>query len=228
MVGLASIFSFAMNIYLAMPVLFLVLLIQSCWPSESKDCEKHYDFTIPISISPSRDTFHVGDTIWVESTVENILVNTLDGSETDISQLPLKFTASITEYNQNGYVFSSHLFSYVNVVGTFELVDLGGPNFTQVYYEADGSHARTFKVGVVINSKGTGDGTFEFDLGYLRPDYEEYEVLNKKCLDMIKFRFNTNEGRDSSGYYLLPPTYTDVVKMEGFLKFGSFAFRVVP
>lgn len=217
-----------MNIYLAMPVLFLVLLIQSCWPSESKDCEKHYDFTIPISISPSRDTFHVGDTIWVESTVENILVNTLDGSETDISQLPLKFEASVDEYNLNGYVFSSQLFSYINASGAFKFVDLGGPSFLKVLFEEAGSHARKFKVGVVINSIGTGEGTFNFEMGYLRPDYEDYEILNKKCLDMIKFRFNTNEGRDSSGYYLLPPTYTDVVKMEGFLKFGSFAFRVIP
>lgn len=191
------------------------------------DYEKHYDFTIPLTISPSQDTFHIGDTLWVESSVTSLMINNLDGSETDISQLPLIFTASITEYNQNGYIFSSHLFSYINEVGGFELADTGGPNFWHVFYVPNGTQERKFKVGMVINSKGTGAGTFEFDFGCLRPDYESYEILNKKCLDYISFRFDTNENRDSSSYYLLPPTYTDVVTMEGFLKFGSFAFRVV-
>ena len=213
-------------ILLSLPL--LLIGIYGCPNPNEADCEKHYNFTIPVTISPAKDTFHVGDTIWVESIVENFLVNNLDGSETDLSQLPLKFDASVDEYNQNGYVFSSQLFSYINETGAFKFADLGGPTYLKVSYEDVDNHARKFKVGIVINSIGTGEGTFNLEFGYLTPDYEAYEVLNKKCLDIIAFQFDANEGRDSSSYYLLPPTYTGVVTMGNFLKHGSFAFRVLP
>ena len=215
------------NLFFSTFAILSLTACSSCFPTGTDDCEKHYEFTIPITVYPVRDTFHVGDTIWVESTVENFLVNNLDGSETNLSKLPLKFDASVDEYNQNGYVFSSQLFSYVNELGAFKFVDLGGPTYLKVSFEDVDNHARKFKVGIVINSLGTGEGTFKFLMGYLRPDYEAYEVLNKKCLDIIEFQFDANDGRDSSSYYLLPPTYTDVVTMKEFLKYGGFAFRVV-
>lgn len=212
------------NLFFSTFAILSLTACSSCFPTGSDDCEKHYEFTIPITVYPVRDTFHLGDTIWVESTVQNIISNNLDGVETDISNLELKLDASITEYNQNGYISARHLFNYIDEFGSFKPY---GSFFIRMGYQENNSQNRRFKVGIIPIGIGTGQGTFSLAFDYLRTDYEKYEVLNKKCLDNIVFGFETNEGRDSSSYLLLPNTFTQAVTQVQFNKSGSFAFRII-
>lgn len=205
-------------------VVVTISCFSSCFPTGASDCEKRYEFTIPISIYPAQDTFHVGDTIWIESSVNSMIINNLNGEEVDISTLRLKFDMAITAYNEDSHLFADHFFSYTNIVGGV----FPGAVLTRIIYQDSSKESRKFKVGVIPTNTSTGKGTFYLTFGFLRPDYEEAELLNKNCLDLISFRYNSNEGRDNSSYNLLPNSVTQTITQAEFTKFGSFAFRVVP
>ena len=192
----------------------------SCFPNGASDCEKHYDFTIPMTISPAKDTFHIGDTIWVESIVSNHLTNKLDGEEADIASLFLKFDMAISTYKDNKDVFADHFFNYVDVIGHV----YPGQVFTRMVYEDSLGH-RKLKFGVIPKSTGNGSGLFLLSFDYVTYDYAEAELLNEDCLDIINFWYQTNEERDSSRYALLPSVYPN--SRAQFSKAGSFVFRVV-
>jgi hypothetical protein len=195
----------------------------SCLDPDGEDCIKKYNFTIPISIYPVRDTFHVGDTIWVESLVQNNLVNNLSGEEVDISNLDLKFHSAITEYNDSENFYSDHLFGYVNQVGGFYRSE----TLIHIVYADSTNDYRMFKVGMIPLNKGTGSGTFHYTFGYIRNDYDQSDLISKGCLDLIAFNYSTNMGKDSSTYQLLPKTFKQTISQSSYNMFGSFAFRVV-
>jgi hypothetical protein len=46
----------------AMAILGLLLLAAGC----KKRCSREYGFEFPVSISPVREAYHVGDTLWVD------------------------------------------------------------------------------------------------------------------------------------------------------------------
>jgi hypothetical protein len=195
----------------------------SCLDPDGEDCIKKYNFTIPISIYPVRDTFHVGDTIWVESLVQNNLVNNLTGEEVNISNLDLKFDLYISEYTDTSDRPSRDIFKIENQIGGFQPY---GSFFSRINFAIDNNH-RNFKAGLVPTEKGVDAGTFCLIFDYVVHDYEQSDILNKNCLDLISFNYLTNQGRDSNSYKLLPSTFSQANTQADFNRGGCFAFRVV-
>ena len=91
--------------------LFLLGLL--VFPTCNKNCEDvsgDYDFELPVSLSPARDTYRIGDTIYVSSIFADVVLD---------------------RNSQNSYVLENFLFfpkTYIQRIDTFPTRD-GLPNF---------------------------------------------------------------------------------------------------
>lgn len=201
---------------------FLFSSCQSCHPA--KDCYQDYEFTIPVSIYPAKDTFKIGDTIWLESEISNILFDSVSQSNLNFNDFEHKIYGGIDRYDQSNPSFAENNFKYLNVDGKIE-VNGGGalPSFLRLKYIKTSPNIQTIKVGIVPEITGL------YRIGFLifsEDYYSETGIIKQGCTETIIMRFNMNNRVDDNNYHLLQG-YPSINSAEGFKNEGEYAFWVV-
>ncbi len=81
-------------------IILLVVFMQSCTP---KDCEQHFAFEFPMSVTP-QDTFNIGDTIWHEMLLPQKLLDKNSGEYVDMKDFNLYFEIAVSRWDSNTIV----------------------------------------------------------------------------------------------------------------------------
>lgn len=92
--------------------------------------QMYYSFDLPVSIQPQKDTFAVGDTIWIENSFSTQLYNDGNGKTYDVSKVDFQTTLAITDLNTPFPAFSYPNPKIYNVYGSTE------GNATSANYQA--------------------------------------------------------------------------------------------
>jgi len=155
-------------------VLLLFILIGGSGSSCKKEVPREqvrFDFLVPITITPLKDTISVGEELTF-STLFSDSVYDMNSAKRyylpDFNWLPMIFIKKLVapEKNLSGQLYAGSKFEYINVVGNFTRVDNIGANMKYVYEN------NQYKITVKIKPKEPGiysiDFTNDFSAGQIK------------------------------------------------------------
>jgi len=114
-------------------LLFLLIGGSSCRKKEVPREQIRFDFLVPITVSPLKDTISVGEELTF-STLFSDSVYDMNSVKRyylpDFNWLPMIFINKLVapEKNLSGQLYAGSKFEYINVVGNFTRVDNIGAN----------------------------------------------------------------------------------------------------
>lgn len=198
--------------------LFL-LLNTGCDP---EFCYRKLYFEIPFKISPAIDTFNIGDTIWLESDIDSLLLDSLTQEYIDVSDFEFKIEADLARMDSTQFIYSANDFKYVNVYGSLELAYTSSFSYLNIkYINIEGN--KKIKVGIIPEKKGL----FCISFGMVDDNYTNVEIIKDDCSEAFDPKFTMNNGNGADNNYAL--FTADVLSPGSLFQFehsGSYGFYV--
>ncbi len=201
----------------------------SCDPLGIKDkCERDYSFSIPVTLSPALDTFHVGDTIHISMEFPIEMEDKNSGEMYDMSDFNFNTEIGIAKIDTNPAIGGDPFVEYIEKVGKLNFVPLTGGG-TAVFIEFEKSTSNfLFSCDIILNGEGL------FALGYSSFFDDDFlEIIDESCkTTSIIMNYNlTPEGGDGDSNYehlqysldLRHKNYSN----EEFSAYGGFVFFVI-
>ena len=152
-------------------LLFLLIGGSSCGKKEVPREQVRFDFLIPISIMPLKDTISVGEELTFSTLFSDSVYDMTSAKRyylPDFNWMPLIFIRKLVapEKNLSGQLSAGSKFEYINVVGSFTRVDNIGANMKYIYEN------NQYKITVKIKPKEPGiysiDFTNDFSAGQIK------------------------------------------------------------
>lgn len=124
---------------------------------ERKKCEGQavlgFEFDIPYHVRPARDTFSLGDTIWIESSFSNQMVNRSNGKVYTLSHFDFKISGVILDLETNPSLpATATAYDMVDAGGQVYTADRSGPYFYVQYRDENNQYY--WKAGFVLKKAG--------------------------------------------------------------------------
>jgi hypothetical protein len=155
-------------------VLLLFIIIGGSGSSCKKEVPREqvrFDFLIPITIMPLKDTISVGEELTFSTLFSDSVYDMTSAKRyylPDFNWMPLIFIRKLVapEKNLSGQLSAGSKFEYINVVGSFTRVDNIGANMKYIYEN------NQYKISVKIKPKEPGiysiDFTNDFGAGQIK------------------------------------------------------------
>lgn len=193
-----------------------------CRFEKDNDCSADYAFTIDMTMTPGRDTFQVGDTIWLVSTIPAWLEDTISGLAMNVSEFDFRVKAAVTRLDSIPYLPGEGHFSYIYELGRFDIHILSQTINTDVYY-ADGANGeKKLRIGMICRKKGL----FQWAFYNLRDDIHGVNFFKPDCYEKLHVIYRMNGDADNH-YYLVETSKNPIPTEEVFRLEAGFAFLVV-
>lgn len=180
----------------------LITTFYSCFTSNT--CYNYYSFEFPMTISPSQDTFHIGDTIWCEMNLPNEILDKNSGEYIDFTDYELFYTLSMDRVDTNTLLHTPILdFDLYAETGRIDQ-DVNTFVYTYTYFKT--INEKTFKIGLIPKQKGT------FCLGYSLASYfsrieaddtKRLEITDTKCREEMTTESGIRINNGNINYYLI-------------------------
>lgn len=209
--------------------LFLALSVyncSSCDPIGQEKCKKNVSFEIQMSLSPELDTFSLGDTIWVESTINRKLLDLKSGDSIFVDTFDFKIHSGIDKYiDTTNIYFGENSFDYVNHTGKF-IVFNSNISTALLLYKKDIS-GQNIKFGMI--PKETGN--FIISFYNLRNDLVDINIPEECQINISDFKYRMNQG-ENNNYHLVDSFYHIIYPNSNydendFNHDGGYAFVVI-
>lgn len=166
----------------------LLFLFNNCTNKDENKCKKYYNFSFSPMITPVKDKFVTGDTIWIKLDYRpDGLINLTDSSLIKTSAIDMKFRTFIYQLDYSQFqLYRKHQdFIIVNKIGnvtkTKDYLDL---HFTVF------SDKRSISFGLV--PKKTGYYRLQFDLGLFACGMKT-KLVSPECEEYVSYFFDINE-----------------------------------
>lgn len=211
-------------------ILFITLLFSAmftCTVScvKKKKCENTYRFEFSVKVTPTKETYALGDTIWINFAYDsNNLLNLNENTTVDIGDLDLAIDFGITRFNDTIDVNGIDYFNPVIKDGDLQRVDLVGVSIYNIQFtKVEGLNQSKF--GLIPNS--SGDFAIEFNsILHLQGDIK---VTDTSCIEYLEaYQFNLNNNAENGyNFYInnIEAPYSEV-SVDDYQKGGVFSFRV--
>jgi hypothetical protein len=205
-------------------ILSSIFLVYQC--VEKDKCIQFYHIQLNGTIEDVQDTVSLGDTLWYEMRLGEMLFDTISQSwiPRNEESFPLYFTA--TKLDSNRYYNAEEMFEYYPIYGeiTFERLS----QFTYVIIQ---THQLNSERIIRFGFKAKEKGIFLTSPLVLRKDFEDLLIGDQKCRSFVKgISFQINQENDLNGYPLLAasnnPEHRNISE-DAYKKAGGFAFVVV-
>jgi hypothetical protein len=222
------------TVFALLPILLIVSYCLSCDLLNTNRCKDAignnvmgYTFDIPYTITPIKDTFRVGDTIWLESTFSNQMYNTRNGKTYTVNNFDFKMYGYFLDLRTDPCVGTNE-YIMVNELGQLYTTDRNGGDFYFNYKMEDG-HYR-WKAGFIMKKSGFfafGPGT---DIALTSLNLQSPSQTISNCRpEYVKLNIKRING--SANSYLLHDAADPYIKEPGdfeIFETNCFAFYVKP
>lgn len=206
------------------------LLVTSCQQCRQQDCTvypggKKYELYAKVTLDPARDTFMIGDTIWVTVTVPQLLKDSL-GNQYDIAELDLTaIQGGLTGFFRDGSgkanaYFADPQFDIISAEGSFTRIGTPFRKF-RIEFTSAPEQTRRFKCGFIPRQKGI------FQITFFTPAEVSTGLFDDFCYSETLLLFDMNENRDDNNYHLIEPFGIEVASsLRANQRSGAYAFVV--
>ena len=203
---------------LSILVTFVILLSTTC---HKQSCDTTYNFDIPFSII-DRDSFRIGDTIWLSSQINNQLMDKISNENIEVSNFDFKVNCGMYRMDTIQFDEAEKYFDFINQYGKFDVTYSSTIN-TKVIYQKE-TKSRILKIGMIPKKIGI----FQIAFYNLTDDITRIKVTQGECLETLNIFYNMNEGKDFN-YYLLKYSLQPLpISTENdYKKDGAYFFKVI-
>jgi hypothetical protein len=182
-----------------------------------------YEFNLPVTISPAKDTFKVGDTIWLENSFSHKLMNHENGKIYTVEGFDFKTTMVITDLNS-----------------PFPAKSYPGPRITTYKGKTEGEYVQTTDYTSIHLSYDYNEGMYYYKAAFI-PDKPGKWLINffsfhdgekvdiTKCNNETLFVEYATNNALSNNYEIVKEAKDhkfSSLSFDDFNKIGAFAFYV--
>lgn len=212
-----------MNKWMAFAVgAWLLFSGMKCRVGDTPECFLEYKFRIGMTVTPARDTFRIGDTLWLESEIPAELEDSLSGKLMDVSQFDFHVRAAVARQDTVPFFPGEPHFAYIFEKGRLEFKILPYTIHTSVIYETAESGVRRLRVGMVCRKKGV----FYLAFYNLTDDTKGVLFANSDCIETLRVDYLMNNGADNH-FHILENVTNPGPTEEVFNGEGGYAFKVI-
>lgn len=97
-------------------ILSFILLISFSFNCKDKNCPDHLEYNINVSLSPQKDTFNMGDTLWLSISIPQELADVQGGIKNTFENFDFKLRIVGYRYDEF-HEFSTRIFNVISQVG---------------------------------------------------------------------------------------------------------------
>ncbi len=202
-------------------VLFLFLF--SC-----KDaCKKEYDFSVSFNINPSlKDTFRIGDTLWLSSEIPFKFQDKRSSSYIDITNFNFQIQCNLGRLDTSVFTYPVNSFKYINSIGKLNIVNINNEiSYFKVEHQNEGT-SKKLKVGLIPSKTGI----YYLEFGYLTDNLNEafnkVTLFDDKCVENFMINFDMNNSSDDFNFHLIKQSPQQITAFENYKRSGAYAFIV--
>ena len=187
--------------------------ITGCTTNQTADL---YRVQIPVTLYPAKDTFKIGDTLWIEQHFADHLREEVNGLILDFTDFDFKakaVTADLINYND-----LSMKHNQFATVGSIKSTGIAGGVYI-TYLHENGYYKH--KMGIAMTQKGL----FRISMRTMR--YNDFDFT--KCrVEELDLRYSINNKGDNNFHMMQDAKDPFALKAnrEDFDKFGSYCFYV--
>ena len=205
--------------------IILIFSCNSCDPLGIEDrCERDYSFSIPVTMSPALDTFHVGDTIHINMEFPVEMEDQSSGEFFDMSDFPFDLEIAMAWLSYDPIVSAEIDFQFIERIGKITKIPITSELAINLDPElSDNTFLMEFDI--VLDSIGlTG-----FSFNNREPLTGYPSSIEPDCrINSIDFSFSTNNQEDNNFEFL---QYSEDPKKQNLTKdffdsSGSYLFFV--
>lgn len=179
-----------------------------------------------MTLSPQQDTFSLGDTIWVESTIDKKLLDLVSGDSIFVDTFDFRIFSSVNKVlDTMRFYYAENSFDYLNAKGKFIVLTSSNVSKAQLLYEK-GYHGQSIKFGMIPREVGN------FDIGFykLRDDLQDVDFPEDCQFNITDIKYRMNEG-ENNNYHLIDSFYHTIYPNSNFNENdfnhdGGYAFVV--
>ncbi|MBS1781081.1 MAG: hypothetical protein JST70_17275 [Bacteroidetes bacterium] len=206
-------------------LLTAILMVFICYGCGKKSCGGKrgitYEFDLPVTISPAKDTFRIGDTIWIENAFSDQMYNAEDGKTYTVHNFDFKASWQVCDMNYPPYTYPDPII--IPLSGTTNIYS-AAPNVQSYQIKHDYSNGSyKYKAGIVATRSGAYLVSFSTFLKATKVDITECPNEDVKNLT-----FNTNNGGNNhyeALQYSKDISAAKATKAE-FDKYGGYCFYI--
>ncbi|MFK7798218.1 MAG: hypothetical protein AB8E82_12245 [Aureispira sp.] len=183
-------------------VLAVIIGLNACI---KQDCIRSFEFHFPATITQG-DTFAIGDTIWMEMSLPNALLDHQTGELIDLSEFDLYLGLGISKLDTLYVTTGMYDFELVERVGSFS--QSGGGRFISTYVHFKDIKDKRFQVGVIPKKKGVYGMALSLPLEYgiaeESLDSDDWlQIIHSSCYQRIMEYSGTRFADGCPNYYLM-------------------------
>lgn len=214
-----------MKQYITILFAAIVALISSCGRCEKGGRTDHW-YDLPVNITPSKDTFSIGDTIWIENSFNDVLLNKNYNKTYTIKDFDFKSNMVIKDLNTPKYATSYKDPKLITIEGTTTGANIGTVDYQVLYIGYDyANNQYKYKVAFVVDKPGFYYlGFFSYRTGVNRDDIDITECPSEN----MKVTYKTNNHGDNNYEMVknaVDPTFS-VLSKEEFDENGGYCFYI--
>jgi hypothetical protein len=209
-------------------ILFVIAICSTGCPIPDNCSHQDFKLTIPLSLTPRLDTFHIGDTFWLKSHIPSLIFDSTTRKEysflPEFEQIQYGIFSNITDSIENAKIRGSDNFDYFTIVGTAQRGRVGPGKMFQFKYKKTPGQSDSLVVGFVPRVPGI----YVYSTSILTEEYRRDEgVLRRGCSDAVLLYYSMNDRIDDGNYDFIKPYSFFKYPYDGYIRDGSYAFWVV-
>ena len=203
----------------ALWVAVIALCLTACDPTHYEPpCYRTYKFELPFSLAPAVDTFHVGDTLWLNANFSSTLFDYNAGDNIVARNIDFNTKLLIDRTDLSHFQYAKQNFKYELKEGSISdgLFDIN------VHYNYSFDHY-IFNVGLIPEVIG------RYTIYLYSPNEDKEVQIDSSCIETLNVDYSTNEQLDNNFALVQasPNSLISTTLLEGFNKSGGYAFVVV-
>lgn len=211
--------------YLLIPAVLYLLTNTGC--KKITGCERNmrydFEFELPVSIYPAKDTFSIGDTIWIEQSFSDNMLNLKYNRYKEFKDFNFHTTFTIKDLNTPLPAYSYPDPNIITYVGQTTGNNIGSVKYQAIYinytYE---NNTYKYKAAFIVDKPGFYNINF---FSYLDGD----DLNLTRCQNEIFHLYYTTNDKGDNNYemvqYAQDNSFAELTK-EKYDKSGMYCFHV--
>lgn len=208
------------KLFFPLTLIFTICIAADC--ERQNSCSKEYKFVFSVSLAPELDTFHIGDTIWINFEYNNnALADLSSGNTISANDFEFYFEMYLGRFDSISVNDGLDYFEYSTITGNISRQYFTGISLLNFDFE-ENAYERKLQFYLIPNLSGNYLIGFESIL-----NSTEVEFIDPICQESLDISFKLNDGINNNFEFYKENSIDTLITPEGFQEGGLFAFSVV-
>ena len=212
---------FAMRNITTFVIAWIILLNTSCLSCKDKNCPSFLGYYLPVTITPAKDTFNIGDTMTLSIYFPKKLIDKEGSIENTFENFDFRLEIIGSRYDMEN-TFTSTIFELTTQTGSDSLYSFGSFDLFRLTPDYDGEYYE-YKGYMTLSRTGLYSvSVYCYEDSRINP----FDISGNCDHVPVHFYCDVNEGQDNNVELVSPYNGNSTFWENQFKKGGGYAFVV--